>query len=93
MRFINTLVMLYLWYLILSENCVLTNGLKLVVFSATTITQELTTLNTESWDKYTTAVTLIHKKISLIRGAFGKFLAWSFISVADLQTLSCLVSF
>ena len=29
----------------------------------------------------------------LIRGAFGKFLAWSIISVTDLQTLSCLVSF
>ena len=28
-----------------------------------------------------------------IRGAFGKFLAWSLISVTDLQTLSCLVSF
>ena len=28
-----------------------------------------------------------------IRGAFGKFLAWSFISVTDLQTFSCLVSF
>ena len=28
-----------------------------------------------------------------IRGAFGKFLAWSFISVTDLQNLSCLVSF
>ena len=31
--------------------------------------------------------------LSLVRGAFGKFLAWSFISVTDLQTLSCLVSF
>ena len=28
-----------------------------------------------------------------IRGAFGKFLAWSFISVTDLQPLSCLISF
>ena len=28
-----------------------------------------------------------------IRGAFGKFLAWSYISVTNLQTLSCLVSF
>ena len=28
-----------------------------------------------------------------LRGAFGKFLAWSFISVNDLQTLSCLISF
>ena len=28
-----------------------------------------------------------------IRGAFGKFLAWSIISVTHLQTLSCLVSF
>ena len=28
-----------------------------------------------------------------IRGAFGKFLAWSYISVTDLQTLLCLVSF
>ena len=28
-----------------------------------------------------------------VRGAFGKFLAWSFISVTNLQTLSCLVSF
>ena len=28
-----------------------------------------------------------------LRGAFGKFLAWSFISVTDLQTLSCFVSF
>ena len=27
------------------------------------------------------------------RGAFGKFLAWSYISVTDLQTLSCVVSF
>ena len=27
-----------------------------------------------------------------VRGAFGKFLAWSFISVTDLQTLSCLIS-
>ena len=27
-----------------------------------------------------------------LRGGFGKFLAWSFISVTDLQTLSCLVS-
>ena len=27
-----------------------------------------------------------------VRGAFGKLLAWSFISVTDLQTLSCLVS-
>ena len=26
-----------------------------------------------------------------VRGAFGKFLVWSFISVTDLQTLSCLV--
>ena len=31
--------------------------------------------------------------IQHIRGAFGKFLAWSFISVTNLQTLSCLVSF
>ena len=29
----------------------------------------------------------------VVRGAFGKFLAWSFISVADLQTLASLVSF
>ena len=29
----------------------------------------------------------------IIRGAFGKFLTWSFISVTDLQTLSCLVLF
>ena len=28
-----------------------------------------------------------------LRGAFGKFLAWSFISVTDLQTLLCLISF
>ena len=28
-----------------------------------------------------------------LRGAFGKFLAWPFISETDLQTLSCLVSF
>ena len=28
-----------------------------------------------------------------LRGAFGKYLAWSFISVTDLQTLSCLESF
>ena len=28
-----------------------------------------------------------------IRGAFGKFLAWYFISVTDLQTILCLVSF
>ena len=28
-----------------------------------------------------------------VRGAFGKFLAWSFISITDLQTLSCLVLF
>ena len=28
-----------------------------------------------------------------IRGAFGKFLAWPFISVTDLQTISCLISF
>ena len=28
-----------------------------------------------------------------VRGSFGKFLAWSFISGTDLQTLSCLVSF
>ena len=27
-----------------------------------------------------------------VRGAFGKFLAWSFISVTNLQTLSFLVS-
>ena len=33
------------------------------------------------------------KRLLYIRGAFGKFLAWSFISVTDLQTLSCLVSF
>ena len=26
-----------------------------------------------------------------VRGAFGKFLAWSFISVTDLQALSCLI--
>ena len=31
--------------------------------------------------------------LSNIRGAFGKFLAWYFISVTDLQTLSSLVSF
>ena len=29
----------------------------------------------------------------LLRRTFGKFLAWSFISVTDLQALSCLVSF
>ena len=29
----------------------------------------------------------------VLRGAFGKFLAGSFISVTDLQTLSCLISF
>ena len=29
----------------------------------------------------------------IVRGAFGKFLAWSIISVTDVQTLSCLVSF
>ena len=28
-----------------------------------------------------------------IRGTFGKFLAWYFISVNDVRTLSCLVSF
>ena len=28
-----------------------------------------------------------------VRGAFGKFLAWSIISVTDVQALSCLVSF
>ena len=28
-----------------------------------------------------------------IRGAFGKFFAWSFISVTDFQPLSCVVSF
>ena len=28
-----------------------------------------------------------------VRGAFGKFLAWYFISVTYLQTLSCLISF
>ena len=33
------------------------------------------------------------KQYKDIRGAFGKFLAWSFISVIDLHTLSCLVSF
>ena len=32
-------------------------------------------------------------KILNIRGAFGKFLAWSLISVTDLQNLSCFVSF
>ena len=31
--------------------------------------------------------------IKNVRGAFGKFLAWSFISVTDIHTLSCLVSF
>ena len=29
----------------------------------------------------------------VIRGAFGKFLAWPIISVTESQTLSCLVSF
>ena len=29
----------------------------------------------------------------VIRGVFGKFLAWSYISVTNLQTLSCVVSF
>ena len=29
----------------------------------------------------------------LLRGTFGKFLAWSFTSVTNSQTLSCLVSF
>ena len=29
----------------------------------------------------------------IIRGTFGKFLAWSFIPVTDLQTLLCMVSF
>ena len=33
------------------------------------------------------------RHFSHIRGAFGKFLAWSFISVTNLQTLPCLVSF
>ena len=28
-----------------------------------------------------------------IRGVIRKFLAWSYISVTDLQTLSCLISF
>ena len=30
---------------------------------------------------------------SHIRGAFGKYVAWSFFSVTDKQTHSCLVSF
>ena len=34
---------------------------------------------------------LLTTKCELLRGAFGKFLAWSFISVTNLQTLSCLV--
>ena len=29
----------------------------------------------------------------MLRGAFGKFLAWSLNSVTNLQNLSCLVSF
>ena len=33
------------------------------------------------------------KKIEKIREAFGKFLAWSYISITDLQTVSCVVSF
>ena len=48
----------------------------------------------------TDAAKRANKKISsrtvgtdVIRGAFVKFLAWSFISVTDLQTLSCLVPF
>ena len=38
-------------------------------------------------------LTLFILKDYPLRGAFGKFLAWSFISVTDLQTLSCLVPF
>ena len=41
----------------------------------------------------TLAQTVIFVKTLQLRGAFGKFLAWSFISVTDLQNLSCLVSF
>ena len=37
------------------------------------------------------SATLLEKRD--IRGAFGKLLAWYFISVTDLQTLSCLVPF
>ena len=36
---------------------------------------------------------LKHHSGTEIQGAFGKFLAWSFISVTNLQTISCLVSF
>ena len=36
-------------------------------------------------------ISLLH--FCCLRGAFGKFLTWYFISVTDLQTLSCLVSF
>ena len=36
---------------------------------------------------------IFHIKFAFIRGAFGKFLAWYFISVTDLQTLLCLISF
>ena len=39
-----------------------------------------------------TSKTIFLKAIH-VRGAFGKFLAWSCVSVTDLQTLSCLVPF
>ena len=34
-----------------------------------------------------------HIEVPSIRGVFGKFLAWSFILITDLQTISRLVSF
>ena len=40
-----------------------------------------------------TADTTNESQLIQLRGAFGKFLAWYFISVAVLQTISCLVSF
>ena len=50
-------------------------------------------LNRFDQDQACASTKCVFYKMLQVRGAFGKFLAWSFISVTDLQTLSCLVSF
>ena len=55
------------------------------------------TLHRYNFDKYTENMLYrtrsVRYNVHDCTRAFGKFLAWAFISVTDLQTLSCLVSF
>ena len=72
----------------LKENIRICSGFSFIVFLLSCVTFVYTCSN------HNGGISDLHLyHFPVIRGAFGKFLAWSFISVTDLLTLSCLVSF